>query len=295
MVSLGRGGQAETFRVIHPGFNKTAVLKLAHKSADPARLARIVTEGTLLASLPAHRHLVKIHDVDFFEGRVFLVLEDIAGQTLDQYVKERPLDPIWAARTVAAIARAVHIAHEQGITHQDLKPANVLIDGEGQPRVIDFGVAWSRPWWVDGDTPASIGGTPNYFAPEQARGQSDQIGRGTDVFGLAGILFFLLMRRPLYTGENQRAVWHQAREMKFDAKLLDRPRIPSRLRAICLKALAEKPQDRFPTAADLAAALERFAAPGAGRTGPCSQRCSCFPSAWRGASNTIATRGRRPR
>jgi eukaryotic-like serine/threonine-protein kinase len=261
VATLGRGGQAQTFRVIHPGFKTTAVLKLAHKSPDPARIARIATEGRLLASLPAHRHLVKIHDVDFYEGRVFLVLEDVAGQTLDHYVKDRHPEPTWAARTVAAIARAVHVAHEQGITHQDLKPANVLIDREGQPRVIDFGVAWSRPWWADGDAPASIGGTPNYFAPEQARWQSDQIGRGTDVFGLGGILFFLLSGKPLYTGENQRAVWNQAREMKFDAKLLDRRSVRPRLRAICLKALAEQPQDRFPTAADLATALDRFAAP----------------------------------
>jgi eukaryotic-like serine/threonine-protein kinase len=261
VVSLGRGGQAETFRVIHPGLKKTAVLKLAHRSPDPARLARIATEGSLLASLPAHRHLVKIHDVDFHEGRVFLVLEDIAGPTLDRYVKDRPPDPAWAARTAAAIARAVHVAHEQGITHQDLNPRNVLIDGEGQPRVIDFGVAWSRPWWSDPNGPSLIGGTPHYLAPEQARGQSDQIGRGTDVFGLGGVLFFLLTGKPLYTGENQRAVLHQAREMKFDRKLLDRRGIPPRLRAICLKALFEKPQDRFPTAADLADALERFVAP----------------------------------
>ena len=155
----------------------------------------------------------------------------------------------------------MHVAHEQGITHQDLKPSNVLIDREGKPRVIDFGVAWSRPWWVDGDAPASIGGTPSYFAPEQARLQSEQIGRATDVFGLGATLFFLLSGKPLYTGENRNEIWNKAREMKFDPKLLDRPSIPPRLRTICLKALAEKPQDRFPTAADLAAALERFVAP----------------------------------
>jgi eukaryotic-like serine/threonine-protein kinase len=257
---LDRGGQAETFRAIHPGLQTTVVLKLAHRPAEPTKVDRIATEGRLLASLPAHRHLVKVYDVDFYEGRVFLVLEDVAGQTLDQYVKDQSPDVRWSAQVVAAIARAVHIAHEQGMTHQDLNPRNVLIDREGQPRVIDFGVAWSRPWWVEPDGPSLIGGTPHYLSPEQAWGQSDRIGRATDVFGLGGILFFLLTGKPLYPGDNLMAVLQQARETGFDRKLLDRRSIPPRLRAICLKALAPEPKERFATAADLAHALDRFLA-----------------------------------
>ena len=257
---LDRGGQAQTFRAIHPGLQTTVVLKLAHQPADPTKVDRIATEGRLLASLPANRHLVKVYDVDFSERRVFLVLEDVVGQTLDQYVKDRSPDARWSAQIVAAIARAVHIAHEQGITHQDLNPRNVLIDREGQPRVIAFGVAWSRPWWAEPDGPGLIGGTPHYLSPEQAWGQSDRIGRATDVFGLGVILFFLLTGKPLYPGDSLMAVLKQARETSFDRKLLDRRGIPPRLRAICLKALSPEPKDRFPTAADLAHALDRFLA-----------------------------------
>ncbi len=162
---------------------------------------------------------------------------------------------------MAAIARAVHLAHEQGITHQDLNPRNVLIDREGQPRVIDFGMAWSRPWWGETSDPEQIGGTPRYLAPEQALGQSDRIGRATDVFGLGAILFYLLTDAPLYSGENVLATLDQAREVAFDRTLLNRPGIPPRLRAICMKALAEEPGGRFTSAADLAEALERFLKP----------------------------------
>jgi len=261
VATLVKGGQARTFRAIHPGLQTTVVLKLAHRKADPTLVDRIATEGRLLASLPAHRHLVKVYDVDFHEGRVFLVLEDVPGSTLEQYASGKAPDGNWAAQTVAAIARAVHLAHEQGVTHQDLNPRNVLIDREGQPRVIDFGVAWSRPWWVDGNDAASIGGTPQYVSPEQAWGHADRIGRATDVFGLGGILFFLLTNRPLYSGENVLTILQQAREVGFDRSLLNRPGIPPRLRAICLKALAAQPRDRFATAAELAQALERFLAP----------------------------------
>jgi hypothetical protein len=205
---------------------------------------------------------VKVYDADFHDGRVFLVLEDVPGATLERYAKDRSPAVRWSARTGAAIARAVHLVHELGITHQDLNPRNVLIDREGQPRVIDFGMAWSRPWWVETTDPEQIGGTPRYLAPEQALGQAERTGRATDVFGLGGILFFLLTNTPLYGGEDLHATMQQARERSFDRSLLDRPGIPPRLRAICLRALAGEPSDRFSTAAELAVTLERFLAPG---------------------------------
>ena len=261
VATLDKGGQAQTFRAVHPGFQHTVVLKLAHRPADPGMLDRIATEGRLLASLPPHRHLVKVHDVDLHEGRVFLVLEDVPGSTLEQYARDRPLDARWAAQIVAAIARAIHLAHEQGVTHLDLNPRNVLIDREGQPRVIDFGMAWHRPWWTEASDSAPIGGTPPYLSPEQAWGQSDRIGRTTDVFGLGGILFFLLTGSPLYPGDQLLTILNRAREVDFDRRLLNRPGIPSRLRAICLESLASEPFDRFITSAELAQALERFLVP----------------------------------
>ena len=222
---------------------------------------RIAREGRLLASLPQHRNLVRVHDVDFYDGRVYLVLEDVPGTTLEQYAKNRPLDARWAAQVVASIARAVHVAHQRGIVHQDLKPNNVLIDPDGQPRVIDFGVAWYHPWWTEQDDASQLGGTPNCISPEQASGQVESIGPATDVFGLGAILYFLLTKSSLYPGKQVAPVLQQACDANFDRSLLDRPEIPPRLREICLKALAKEPGDRFTTAADFAQALESFLAP----------------------------------
>ena len=159
---------------------------------------------------------------------MFLVLEDVPGTTLEQYAKDRPLDARWAAQTVAAIARAVHLAHEQGITHQDLNPRNVLIDREGQPRVIDFGVAWSRPWWVEtGRLRLRSAARPPTSRRNRPAGQADRIGRTTDVFGLGGILFFLLTNSPLYSGENVLAILQQAREAGLRSQPLESPRHPA--------------------------------------------------------------------
>ena len=237
--------------------------ELAHKSADPSKyLNRIADEGRLLASLPAHRHLVKIHDVDFCEGRVFLVLEDVAGQTL--------ITTSRTGRRNRGLGRPVRVGDCAGrsisptsreLSIRTSNQRNVLIDRDGEPRVIDFGVACSRPWWVNGDAPASIGGTPN-LARNRPGGNPDRIGRGTDVFGLGGTLFFMLTGKPsLHRRKPTCSMESSSRNEVFDPKLLDQPGIPPRLHVICLKALAEKPQDRFPTAADLADALERFAAP----------------------------------
>jgi eukaryotic-like serine/threonine-protein kinase len=261
VASLAEGRQAETFRAVHPGFQSTVVLKLAKRPADPGMIDRIAREGRLLASLPQHPHLVRVHDVDFYDGRVYLVLEDVPGRTLEQYARNRPLDARWAAQVVASIARAVHVAHQRGIVHQDLKPNNVLIDPDDQPRVIDFGVAWYHPWWTEQEDPSQFGGTPNYISPEQASGQVESIGPATDVFGLGAILYFLLTKSSPYPGRDQDAVLEQARAVNFDRSLLDRPEIPPRLREICLKALAKEPGDRFTTAADFAQALESFLAP----------------------------------
>ena len=261
IASIATGGQAETFRAVHPGFQSTVVLKLANHPADPGMIDRIAREGRLLASLPQHRNLVRVHDVDFYDGRVYLVLEDVPGTTLEQCAKNRPLDARWAAQVVASIARAVHVAHQRGIVHQDLKPNNVLIDPDGQPRVIDFGVAWYHPWWTEQDDASQLGGTPNCISPEQASGQVESIGPATDVFGLGAILYFLLTKSSLYPGKQVSPVLQQACDANFDRSLLDRPEIPPRLREICLKALAKEPGDRFTTAADFAQALESFLAP----------------------------------
>jgi len=261
VASIAKSGQAETFRAVHPGFQSTVVLKLANDPADPGMIDRIAREGRLLASLPQHPHLVRVHDVDFYDGRVYLVLEDVPGTTLEQYAKNRPLDARWAAQVVASIARAVHVAHQRGIVHQDLKPKNVLIDPQGQPRVIDFGMAWHHPWWTEPDDPSQLGGTPNYISPEQASAHVESIGPSTDVFGLGAVLYFLLTKSSPYPGRDQDAVLQQARAANFDRALLDRPEIPPRLREICLKALAKEPGDRFITAADFAQALESFLAP----------------------------------
>jgi hypothetical protein len=255
---LASGGQADVFLSIHPRLLVSVVVKWLHDqtSPDAARGERLVREGQLLANLAPHPNLVRVYDAGFHEGRPFLVLEHVQGQTLEQHAPGEGPMPRRAAELVAALAEAVHAAHAQGIIHQDISPGNVIVDGSGQPRLIDFGLAWFRPPWA----PSSYeerpdGGTPHYLSPEQADPRIGPIDRRTDVFGLGAVLYYLLSGRPLYSGTTLDEVLRQAAEGSYDATALDRKGVPKRLAAVCRKALARNPQDRFRTAAQLAEAL----------------------------------------
>ena len=218
--------------------------------------ARLIREGQLLANLAPHPNLVRIYDLGLHEGRPFLVLEHVQGHTLEQHgLGDRPL-PSRAAELVACLAEAAHAAHEQGVIHQDITPGNVIVDGRGQPRLIDFGLAWFRPpWTLSSEVERPDAGTPRFLSPEQADLRIGPVDRRTDVFGLGAVLYYLLTGQPLYNGQSWIEVVLQAAEGSYDSTALERNGVPKRLAAVCRKALSRDPNDRFRTAAELAETL----------------------------------------
>jgi serine/threonine protein kinase len=186
-------------------------------------------------------------------------MEHVPGLTLQQFASERPVAPRQAARLVAEVARAVAYLHARRIIHQDIKPRNVLVDDQGRPRLIDFGLARFRHAWSD-DADDWVGGTTDYMSPEQAWGQPDQVGTWTDVFGLGGLLYHLLTRGPLYRGASRVSVVRQAREAGYVPVRQVNRRVPRALERICHKALAADPAQRYRTAAELERALRWFRA-----------------------------------
>ncbi len=264
---LDSGGQAQVFRVIHPGLAKELVLKLARRplaggsspfEAGPSRRAGLVREGQLLARCE-HPSLVQVVDLDVHEGRPFVVMTHVPGLTLQQFVNQHPVAPRQAARLVAELAGAVAYLHARRIIHQDIKPRNVLVDDQGRPRLIDFGLARLRHAWSD--VPDDwVGGTADYMSPEQALGRPDQIGTWTDVFGLGSLLYHLLTGGPLYRGASRVSVLRQAREAGYLPVRQVNPRVPRALERICHTAMAADPAQRYRTATELGRALRWFRA-----------------------------------
>jgi tRNA A-37 threonylcarbamoyl transferase component Bud32 len=259
--ALDEGGQALVYRAVHPVLSKEVVIKLGRNpcAADQAERDRLVAEGRLLADLE-HPNLARVHDLDFYHDRPFVVLEYVRGPNLEQYAQQQRLAPRTAALLVAKLARALAAAHRRGVAHLDVKPRNVLIDEAGEPRLIDFGLARLRhPLARDLDQPGSICGTLAYMAPEQARGETDRVGPVSDLFALGGVLYYLLVGKAPYRGKDARETLDRARRGDWDREALRQAGVPRRLRAICERALAPTPADRYQQAEDLAADLERFA------------------------------------
>jgi CHAT domain-containing protein/serine/threonine protein kinase len=258
---VGEGGQAQVFRVHDHELGKDRAIKLARRPIEvgiESQGDRLKNEAWLLAHCE-HPNLVQVHDLGVHEGRLFVVMDYVPGQTLEQFAEQHGPDPRQTARIVAELARAVAYLHDQRIVHQDIKPGNVLVDAQDRPRLIDFGLARLRHAW-SADTTRWTGGTAAYMSPEQARGRADQIGHRTDVFGLGGLLYHLLTGRPPYQGASRPCVLRQALNAEYLPVRQVNPRAPRALERICHKALAADPERRYRTAVELERALRWFLA-----------------------------------
>jgi len=255
---LDDGGQATVYRVVHPGTGQDLALKLAKKrmALGDTDLDLSSSEARILGELD-HPGLVRVVDLDIHDGRMFLAMEYVRGRSLQQYVKDRPVDTREAARLVIQVASAAEAVHRRGIVHQDIKPKNILVDESGRARLIDFGMArWRHAWSLTEDGPS--GGTPEFMAPEQAHGQDDRIGPRTDVFALGAVLYFLLTGQAPFQADRRLEALDLARRNDFDRAALKKAGVPRRLERIVLKAMATDPANRQASAESLARNLVAY-------------------------------------
>jgi hypothetical protein len=254
-----RTGQAEVFRVVHPGLARDLVLKLSLEPVRADGRSDIIEEGKILAGLD-HPNLVRVYDSDFHDDRPYIVMEYVRGRTLEQVASAVGLKPPQAAALLAKVAAAAEYAHSKGIVHRDIKPKNILVDEAGEPRLIDFGMARLRhAWSADSGAP---GGTFAFMAPEQAQVESpeaqEKVGPRSDVFAVGAVLYYLLTGKPPYAGRNWRESMDRARRCDFDREALNDRKIPRELRRICLKAMSADPAGRYPSAEALQKSMERY-------------------------------------
>jgi serine/threonine protein kinase len=254
---LGQGGQAEVFRAVHPNLpGRDVVIKWARHALPAPLQQKVIEEAQVLARLE-DPGIVRIFDADVHEGRPFLVLEHVAGCNLSERLKRDGLPhPRESVALVARLARTLAVLHQHSVLHLDLKPANILMDTAGSPRLVDFGLAARiRTGDEPGEQAGSISGTLSYMAPEQAWPQTDQIGPRTDVFGLGAVLYELLTGRPPYRAPSRDAFLALARQARvIPPRQLNR-RISRSLERTCLKSLARDPAHRYASAAHLERAL----------------------------------------
>ncbi|MBE2215173.1 MAG: protein kinase, partial [Opitutaceae bacterium] len=255
---LGRGGMGVVYAARQPGLNRIVALKVLGGTTPttPEAQSRFEREAVSIARLH-HPNIVAVHAAGRFEGRLYYAMDLVDGLDLTRVCVPDPLDPHDAAQLVAAVARAIHHAHEAGIVHRDLKPSNVLLDADETPRVVDFGIARWIQEPADLTRTGQILGSPAFMAPEQAIGQSSPAG---DIHALGGLLFFTLTGRPPFEGETALEVLGRVTSDPARPPGALRPGVPPPLDAITLRCLAKRPADRYGTALEVADDLERWLA-----------------------------------
>jgi len=230
-------------------------LKVLHEqySGDEDFVERFKREARSVAQLQ-HPNIVTVIDRVEEDGRQFIVFEYIDGENLKEHVvRKGRLEVLDALEIAVEVARGLAFAHEQGLIHRDVKPQNVLLNGDGRAKVTDFGIA--RTLDVDGVTQTgTVLGTSNYIAPEQASGQP--VDAHSDVYALGAVLYELLAGEVPFTGDSFVAVAMKHLHEPAPNLLDVRGDVPLRVAAAVDRALEKDPEQRFPTMDAFAAELE---------------------------------------
>ena len=262
---LGRGGMGLVLKARDRRLDRVVALKmlLAGEFAEEEFRARFRAEAGMVARLQ-HPAIVQILDIGEWRPGAggppvpHFTLEYVDGGSLSTRLAGKPQPPRQAAEWLRTLAGAVHYAHGQGIIHRDLKPSNVLLSTDGQLKLCDFGVA--KPL-TGSDLKTQSGllvGTPEYMAPEQARGQA--AGPAADIHALGAMLYTMLTGRPPFQGASVSDTLDQVRAQEPVGPRRLQPGVPRDLETICLKCLHKDVRRRYADAGALAADLERFLA-----------------------------------
>jgi serine/threonine protein kinase len=254
---LGTGATATVWRVRDLELGRSVALKLLDvDGADPDLADRFLREGRILGRL-VHPNIVPVLAAGDDDGRPYLVMALIEGRTLRERVADGPLRVDEAVDVVAAVAAGLAEAHRSGVIHRDVKPGNIICGDDGQPRLVDFGIA--RASDLTTMTRADVVlGTAAYLAPEQALG--DELGPATDVYALGCVLFELLTGIQPYTAASAVAVAYRHVHDPVPMPSAVRPEVPGALNAIVARCLAKRPVDRYHDAGAVGAALTRWRA-----------------------------------
>jgi serine/threonine protein kinase len=258
LEELGRGGMGVVYKARQLSLNRMVAIKMLPfgSLATPQFVKRFTAEAAAAASLQ-HPNIITIHEVGVREGQYFFVMDYVEGQSLAHVASGAPVTPAQGARYIKTLAEAIEYAHRRGIIHRDLKPSNILVESAtNHLRIADFGLARQ----IDGESTLTVTGqllgSPNFMAPEQAAG--GKLGKQTDIYGLGGILYFVLTARAPFQGVSLEAILQQVLNTEPISPRLLNPAVPRDLETICLKCLQKEPQNRYATGQQLAEELDRF-------------------------------------
>jgi tRNA A-37 threonylcarbamoyl transferase component Bud32 len=256
---LGVGGFGTVWKARDPELDRIVALKIPRRGQLEADEVEFFFREARAAAQLRHPHIVAVYEIGREGDTVFIVSDFVRGVTLSQWMQAQPPSVGEAAALCAQVAEALDHAHQRGVVHRDLKPSNIMIDDQGQPRIMDFGLAKRESGEITMTCDGQILGTAAYMSPEQAEGRGHWIDRRADVYSLGVVMFQLATGELPYRGNFEVQLASKLRDDAPDPRRLNR-HIPRDFATICLKCLERDPNRRYAGAGAVAAELRRFLA-----------------------------------
>lgn len=261
---VGSGGMGEVYEARDLKLGRSVAIKLLPENLrnDAERMSRFRREARALAALN-HQNIATLHEMNEVDGKAFLVMELVQGDTLAERIQHRPIPFAEALQIAAQIIEALEAAHQAGIVHRDLKPANIKITRNGLVKVLDFGLAKMRP--IGGlaasdsltqsnlSSPGTIFGTPAYMSPEQAKGEES--GHASDIWAFGCLVYEMLAGRRPFQGGTTAEVLAEVLKAAPDWTVLRRE-TPEWMRRVLRRCLEKDPRSRFHDVADVRIVME---------------------------------------
>ena len=257
MEKLGRGGMATVFKAYHANLDRYVALKVMHPAfrADPNVLARFEREAKVVAKLE-HPNIIPIYDFSEHEGKPYLVMKFVEGETLKAKLNRKPLSPEEGVKTITAVGDALTYAHKSDILHRDVKPSNVMVANDGQIYLTDFGLARIASKGESTLSSDMMIGTPQYISPEQAMGKRD-LDTGTDIYSFGVFIYELVVGQVPFISDTPFSIIHDHIYTPLPLPRNVNPNVPEVIERLLLKSLAKEREDRFATISEMVHAFKQ--------------------------------------
>ncbi|PAY17512.1 hypothetical protein CKO51_20830 [Rhodopirellula sp. SM50] len=252
---ISKGGFGEVYSALDPKLDRKVAIKTPRvdRAVNESTRQDFENEAKLICRLE-HANILPVYDYGMSDfGRPFLVCKLIESETLAERIATGPISFAETVKICSAVAGALHHAHQSGVVHRDVKPANILLESDGHPWLTDFGLGLESPKvHLDHDH----SGTLMFWSPEQALGKGHLIDGRSDIFALGIVMYVMLTREHPFEANTDKGVWKRITEADVKPPRQCNDRIPPELEEVCLKALRRDPKERYSTAEDLGLALE---------------------------------------